>query len=113
MGTPSPGQVAAEGAATLSIRPLEGVPILAVRALPCFSLVLKRAMRRMQVLLGLLLLAFVLPAAAGAASGACPQMWERLVYGGGAASGLYVIDAASGKPVCARAAKRSRSLASN
>ncbi len=40
-------------------------------------------------------------------------MRERLVYGGGTASGLYVVDAASGKAVCARAAKRPRSLASN
>ena len=40
-------------------------------------------------------------------------MRERLVYGGGAASGLFVIDAESGKPVCARAAKRPRILASN
>jgi D-alanyl-D-alanine carboxypeptidase/D-alanyl-D-alanine-endopeptidase (penicillin-binding protein 4) len=40
-------------------------------------------------------------------------MRERLVYGGGAASGLFVIDAESGKPVCARAAKTPRILASN
>jgi serine-type D-Ala-D-Ala carboxypeptidase/endopeptidase (penicillin-binding protein 4) len=40
-------------------------------------------------------------------------MKRRLIYGGGAASGLFVIDADSGKPVCARAAKRPRSLASN
>lgn len=40
-------------------------------------------------------------------------MKRRLVYGGGAASGLFVIDADSGKPLCARAAKRPRVLASN
>lgn len=40
-------------------------------------------------------------------------MQRRLVYGGGAASGLLVIDAESGKAVCARAAQRPRSLASN
>ncbi len=40
-------------------------------------------------------------------------MRERLVYGGGATSGLFVIDAESGKAVCARAAERPRSLASN
>jgi D-alanyl-D-alanine carboxypeptidase/D-alanyl-D-alanine-endopeptidase (penicillin-binding protein 4) len=40
-------------------------------------------------------------------------MRERLVYGGGSASGLFVIDAGSGQAVCARAAKRPRSLASN
>lgn len=40
-------------------------------------------------------------------------MKRRLVYGGGAASGLFVLDAESGKSVCARAAKRPRTLASN
>lgn len=40
-------------------------------------------------------------------------MRQRLVTGGGAASGLFVIDAESGKALCARAAKRPRILASN
>jgi serine-type D-Ala-D-Ala carboxypeptidase/endopeptidase (penicillin-binding protein 4) len=40
-------------------------------------------------------------------------MKRRLVYGGGAASGLFVLDAETGRPVCARAAKRPRALASN
>jgi serine-type D-Ala-D-Ala carboxypeptidase/endopeptidase (penicillin-binding protein 4) len=40
-------------------------------------------------------------------------MRERLVYGGGSASGLFVIDAGTGRPVCARAPKRPRILASN
>ena len=40
-------------------------------------------------------------------------MRQRLVYGGGTASGLFVVDAQTGKAVCARAAKRPRSLASN
>jgi len=40
-------------------------------------------------------------------------MKRRLVYGGGAASGLFVIDADTGRPVCARGAKRPRTLASN
>lgn len=40
-------------------------------------------------------------------------MQRRLVYGGGSASGLLVIEAETGKPVCARAAKRPRTLASN
>jgi len=40
-------------------------------------------------------------------------MKRRLVYGGGAASGLFVVDAETGRPVCARAAKRPRILASN
>jgi D-alanyl-D-alanine carboxypeptidase/D-alanyl-D-alanine-endopeptidase (penicillin-binding protein 4) len=60
-----------------------------------------------------LLLALVLPGGAQGAGNACQQMRERLVYGGGAASGLFVIDAESGKPVCARAAKAPRVLASN
>lgn len=57
------------------------------------------------------------PAAAtarrGGEAGPCRQMRERLVRGGGRASGLYVIDAATGKAVCARAARRQRPLASN
>jgi len=40
-------------------------------------------------------------------------MRQRLLAGGGGASGLFVIDATSGKPVCARAPKRPRILASN
>jgi serine-type D-Ala-D-Ala carboxypeptidase/endopeptidase (penicillin-binding protein 4) len=59
------------------------------------------------------LLALLLPATAGAAGNACQQMRQRLVTGGGSASGLFVIDAQSGKAVCARAAKRPRILASN
>ena len=50
---------------------------------------------------------------ASGANGACQDMKQRLVYGGGAASGLFVLDADTGKPVCARAAKRLRILASN
>jgi D-alanyl-D-alanine carboxypeptidase/D-alanyl-D-alanine-endopeptidase (penicillin-binding protein 4) len=72
-------------------------------------------MRRAAILLPLAVLATlaVLPSVAGAASGSCQEMKRRLVYGGGAASGLFVLDANSGKPVCARAAKRPRILASN
>ncbi|HET9162342.1 MAG TPA: D-alanyl-D-alanine carboxypeptidase/D-alanyl-D-alanine-endopeptidase [Solirubrobacterales bacterium] len=40
-------------------------------------------------------------------------MKRRLVYGGGAASGLLVVDAETGKPLCAQAATRPRTLASN
>lgn len=40
-------------------------------------------------------------------------MRQRLVAGGGVASGLFVVDAGSGKALCARAAKRPRILASN
>jgi serine-type D-Ala-D-Ala carboxypeptidase/endopeptidase (penicillin-binding protein 4) len=53
------------------------------------------------------------PSSAEGASNACQQMRERLVSGGGTASGLFVVDAGTGKPVCARAAKQPRSLASN
>ena len=40
-------------------------------------------------------------------------MRGRLVRGGGSASGLFVVDAQTGKALCARAAKRQRPLASN
>ncbi|MFL5901310.1 MAG: D-alanyl-D-alanine carboxypeptidase/D-alanyl-D-alanine-endopeptidase [Solirubrobacterales bacterium] len=43
----------------------------------------------------------------------CPSLVSHLVRGGGSASGLYVIDGETGMPVCARAAKRRRPLASN
>jgi serine-type D-Ala-D-Ala carboxypeptidase/endopeptidase (penicillin-binding protein 4) len=70
-------------------------------------------MKRASIVLALLLGLLLLPAAASGASSVCQQMRERLVAGGGAASGLFVVDAESGKAVCARAAKRPRSLASN
>jgi D-alanyl-D-alanine carboxypeptidase/D-alanyl-D-alanine-endopeptidase (penicillin-binding protein 4) len=55
-----------------------------------------------------------LPPATGAqAAGPCRQMRERLVHGGGQASGLYVADAETGAAVCARAGRRQRPLASN
>ncbi len=53
------------------------------------------------------------PAAAASGPALCQDMRHRLVYGGGAASGLVVVDAETGRPVCARAAKRPRTLASN
>lgn len=59
-----------------------------------------------------LLLLALLPTAAGA-SGLCDQMRGRLLRGGGGASGLLVVDAESGKTVCARAARAARPLASN
>jgi D-alanyl-D-alanine carboxypeptidase/D-alanyl-D-alanine-endopeptidase (penicillin-binding protein 4) len=40
-------------------------------------------------------------------------MRARLVHGGGNAGGLFVIDAGTGAPVCARAAGKPRPLASN
>jgi D-alanyl-D-alanine carboxypeptidase/D-alanyl-D-alanine-endopeptidase (penicillin-binding protein 4) len=80
--------------------------------LPSTDYVLQGAMKRASIIFILLLLA-LLPATASGASKGCQQMRERLVYGGGAASGLLVVDAESGKTVCARAAGRPRSLASN
>jgi D-alanyl-D-alanine carboxypeptidase/D-alanyl-D-alanine-endopeptidase (penicillin-binding protein 4) len=68
-------------------------------------------MRRASIVLALLAI-LLLPAVAGAKN-ACQQMRQRLVAGGGVASGLFVVDAGTGKAVCARAAKRPRILASN
>jgi serine-type D-Ala-D-Ala carboxypeptidase/endopeptidase (penicillin-binding protein 4) len=70
-------------------------------------------MKRRHALLAALLALLLLPSAASGAAGACQQMRQRLVSGGGTASGLFVVDAESGKAVCARAPKRQRPLASN
>jgi D-alanyl-D-alanine carboxypeptidase/D-alanyl-D-alanine-endopeptidase (penicillin-binding protein 4) len=43
----------------------------------------------------------------------CANLRGRLVHGGGGASGLLVVNGQTGAPVCARAAKRQRPLASN
>ncbi len=48
-----------------------------------------------------------------ATAGRCDSLRGRLVRGGGAASGLYVVDAETGRPLCARAPGRLRPLASN
>ncbi|HMB52260.1 MAG TPA: D-alanyl-D-alanine carboxypeptidase/D-alanyl-D-alanine-endopeptidase [Thermoanaerobaculia bacterium] len=69
-------------------------------------------MRRAALLLATLAL-LALPAAAQAAAKGCQEMRQRLVRGGGGASGLLVVDAASGRRLCGRAAKRPRTLASN
>jgi serine-type D-Ala-D-Ala carboxypeptidase/endopeptidase (penicillin-binding protein 4) len=70
-------------------------------------------MRRSWILFSLIAVLLLLPAGASGAGNLCRQMRERLVYGGGSVSGLFVIDAESGTPVCARAAKTPRILASN
>jgi D-alanyl-D-alanine carboxypeptidase/D-alanyl-D-alanine-endopeptidase (penicillin-binding protein 4) len=57
--------------------------------------------------------ALVLTASSSAASNACNQMRQWLHQGGGAASGLVVVEAESGNLVCASAPGRVRSLASN
>jgi D-alanyl-D-alanine carboxypeptidase/D-alanyl-D-alanine-endopeptidase (penicillin-binding protein 4) len=64
------------------------------------------------IAVALSLLAAISPAGAGAA-GLCQQLRQRLVAGGGAASGLFVLEADTGKPLCRRAASRQRPLASN
>jgi D-alanyl-D-alanine carboxypeptidase/D-alanyl-D-alanine-endopeptidase (penicillin-binding protein 4) len=69
-------------------------------------------MRRAAIPLAALAL-LALPAAAGAAAKSCQQMRQRLVRGGGGASGLLVVDASNGRRLCGRAAKRPRTLASN
>jgi serine-type D-Ala-D-Ala carboxypeptidase/endopeptidase (penicillin-binding protein 4) len=57
----------------------------------------------------------LLPLVAGAATRGqlCDSLRSRLVRGGGPSSGLYVVDAETGRPVCARAPGRARPLASN
>jgi D-alanyl-D-alanine carboxypeptidase/D-alanyl-D-alanine-endopeptidase (penicillin-binding protein 4) len=56
---------------------------------------------------------FLLLAGSAQASASCDQMRAWLGQGGGAASGLLVVDAESGKTVCAKAPGRPRMLASN
>jgi D-alanyl-D-alanine carboxypeptidase/D-alanyl-D-alanine-endopeptidase (penicillin-binding protein 4) len=75
---------------------------------------MKRFLGQVVALLLLLagLLTLVAPPA-DASTAFCQQLKNRLVQGGGASSGLYVIEAESGKPLCARAARRQRPLASN
>lgn len=60
-------------------------------------------------------LAVLLPSAAQAATDGqlCRTMRTRLIAGGGSASGLLVVDADTGRTVCARAPGRQRPLASN
>jgi serine-type D-Ala-D-Ala carboxypeptidase/endopeptidase (penicillin-binding protein 4) len=70
-------------------------------------------MRRAAPTLALFAVLLLLPAAAMGASRTCERMKQRLVSGGGGASGLLVVDAGSGRTLCSRAAKRGRSLASN
>ena len=69
-------------------------------------------MRRAAIVL-VALAGFLLPASAGAASALCEGLRSRLVSGGGGASGLFVVDADTGRRVCGRAIKRRRPLASN
>jgi D-alanyl-D-alanine carboxypeptidase/D-alanyl-D-alanine-endopeptidase (penicillin-binding protein 4) len=75
-------------------------------------------MRRCSCLLVTLLLlggalSAPLASATGGGGNLCKALRGRLVRGGGRASGLLIVDAKSGRPVCARAARRQRPLASN
>ncbi len=67
------------------------------------------------VTLFLLLAALPVTAQVNAATGGafCKELRSRLLQGGGGASGLFVVDAETGRPICARAARRSLPLASN
>ena len=62
--------------------------------------------------LALVALTGLVAARAGAAE-TCSQLRDRLVTGGGQASGLYVLEADTGRVLCSRAPNRRRSLASN
>lgn len=71
-------------------------------------------MKARAALLAVAAAAFVLLFAGAAQAGAgCNQMRTWLRQGGGAASGLLVVDAESGQTLCASAPGRPRSLASN
>lgn len=71
-------------------------------------------MRRGAALCGLCAtLACLLLASSAQASGACDKMRHWLRQGSGSAAGLLVVDAETGKTLCASAAARPRILASN
>lgn len=69
--------------------------------------------RTLTLLLALSAGLFLLCAGSSQASGTCGQMRAWLHQGGGGASGLLVVEAETGKVVCASAPGRPRSLASN
>ncbi|HEU4392973.1 MAG TPA: D-alanyl-D-alanine carboxypeptidase [Solirubrobacterales bacterium] len=70
-------------------------------------------MRRASVLLAALCAGLLLLAGSARASAVCDQMRGMLTRGGGAASGLVVVEAESRDVVCARAPGRQLPLASN
>jgi D-alanyl-D-alanine carboxypeptidase/D-alanyl-D-alanine-endopeptidase (penicillin-binding protein 4) len=70
-------------------------------------------MKRASIALTALFAALFLLAGSAYASRACDQMRSLLTRGGGAASGLIVVDSESLDVVCAKAANRPRPLASN
>lgn len=69
--------------------------------------------RAATVLAAACLLAALLASSAAAASQTCVKMRHLLHRGGGAHSGLVVMDAETGRIVCGNAARRQRPLASN
>jgi len=69
--------------------------------------------RTLTLLLALSAGLFLLWAGTAQASGSCAKMRSWLRQGGGSASGLLVVDAETGQPVCAAAPGRQRPLASN
>lgn len=70
-------------------------------------------MRRAAILLVALCAVVLLSAGSAQASRACDQMRDWLNQGGGAASGLLVVEVESGDVVCAADSQRPRPLASN
>lgn len=70
-------------------------------------------MKRVSILLAAVCAAALVLAASAQAGPACNQMKRWLKSGGGGASGLLVVDAESGKTLCASGAKRPLPLASN
>jgi D-alanyl-D-alanine carboxypeptidase/D-alanyl-D-alanine-endopeptidase (penicillin-binding protein 4) len=70
-------------------------------------------MRRLTILLAAACVALLLLAGTAQASPVCDQMRGWLRQGGGAASGLLVVEAESGEVVCGSAPGRQRPLASN
>ena len=76
---------------------------------------MKRTPALLAAICALLAILLVSETAAQAATRAqiCADMRARLVRGGGGASGLLVVDGESGRPICVRAPRRSRPLASN
>ena len=83
------------------------------KPLPWLVLVLIAGMRRGAILLAAACAAVLLLASNAHASAVCDEMKGLLTRGGGAPSGLMVVEAESGDVVCAKAAGSPRSLASN
>jgi serine-type D-Ala-D-Ala carboxypeptidase/endopeptidase (penicillin-binding protein 4) len=70
-------------------------------------------MKRLSILLAAACATALLLASSAQAGPACDRMKSLLVSGGGSASGLFVVDAESGRTLCASAADRPLPLASN